>query len=174
MVYELSKGSLYPLQGGADEKVCASMIHSISDMVMYQSSNSMDRYQNEVRIQDQNSVYSDESENNDHSDSEHIDISSSSSIISERNMQWIITKLLNVFLDTSYPINSITVYYVPSVLLSYITRTTPFSQCKSKRFAVTFCVTSHYSSKKQFNHFIVTMHIMPRKTAIIAKVRGWL
>ena len=86
MVYELSKGSLYPLQGGADEKVCASMIHiilCISDMVMYQSSNSMDRYQNEVRIQDQNSVYSDESENNDHSDSEHIDISSSSSIISE-------------------------------------------------------------------------------------------
>ena len=62
------------------------MIHiilCISDMVMYQSSNSMDRYQNEVRIQDQNSVYSDESENNDHSDSEHIDISSSSSIISE-------------------------------------------------------------------------------------------
>ena len=86
MVYELSKGSLYPLQGGADEKVCASMIHiilCISDMVMYQSSNSMDRYQNEVRIQDQNSVYRDESENNDHSDSEHIDISSSSSIISE-------------------------------------------------------------------------------------------
>ena len=86
MVYELSKGSLYPLQGGADEKVCASMIHiilCISDMVMYQFSNSMDRYQNEVRIQDQNSVYSDESENNDHSDSEHIDISSSSSIISE-------------------------------------------------------------------------------------------
>ena len=86
MVYELSKGSLYPLQGGADEKVCASMIHiilCISDIVMYQSSNSMDRYQNEVRIQDQNSVYSDESENNDHSDSEHIDISSSSSIISE-------------------------------------------------------------------------------------------
>ena len=88
MVYELSKGSLYPLQGGADEKVCASMIHiilCISDMVMYQSSNSMDRYQNEVRIQDQNSVYSDESENNDHStsDSEHIEISSSSSIISE-------------------------------------------------------------------------------------------
>ena len=47
MVYELSKGSLYPLQGGADEKVCASMIHiilCISDMVMYQSSNSMDTY----------------------------------------------------------------------------------------------------------------------------------
>ena len=88
MVYELSKGSLYPLQGGADEKVCASMIHiilCISDMVMYQSSNSMDSYQNDVRKQDQNSAYSDESENNDHStsDSEHIEISSSSSIISE-------------------------------------------------------------------------------------------
>ena len=88
MVYELSKGSLYPLQGGADEKVCASMIHiilCISDMVMYQSSNSMDSYQNDVRKQDQNSAYSDESESNDHStsDSEHIEISSSSSIISE-------------------------------------------------------------------------------------------
>ena len=29
MVYELSKGSLYPLQGGADEKVCAAMFHLI-------------------------------------------------------------------------------------------------------------------------------------------------
>ena len=49
MVYELSKGSLYPLQGGADEKVYAAMIHlilCISDMVMYQSSNSTDSCQN--------------------------------------------------------------------------------------------------------------------------------
>ena len=49
MVYELSKGSLYPLQGGADEKVCAAMIHlilCISGMVMYQSSNSTDSCQN--------------------------------------------------------------------------------------------------------------------------------
>ena len=79
MVYELSKGSLYPL-----------LILCISDMVMYQASNSMDSYQHvdgctsDVRKQDQNSAHSDESENNDHSDSEHIDISSSSSnIISE-------------------------------------------------------------------------------------------
>ena len=43
----------------------------------------MDSYQNDVRKQDQNSAYSDETENNDHSTSEHIDISSSSSIISE-------------------------------------------------------------------------------------------
>ena len=88
MVYELSKGSLYPLQGGADEKVCAAMIHlilCISDMVMYQSSNSTDSSQNvdgctsDVRKQDQHSACSNESENNDHSDSEHLDISSSSS-----------------------------------------------------------------------------------------------
>ena len=49
MVYELSKGTLYPLQGGADEKVCAAMIHlilCISDMVMYRSSNSTDSCQN--------------------------------------------------------------------------------------------------------------------------------
>ncbi|KAL5489292.1 hypothetical protein EMCRGX_G018364 [Ephydatia muelleri] len=69
MVYELSKGSLYPLQGGADEK----------------SSNSTDSCQNvdgctsDVRKQDQHSACSNESENNDHSDSEHMDISSSSS-----------------------------------------------------------------------------------------------
>ena len=85
MVYELSKGSLYPLQGGADEKVCAAMIHlklCISGMVMHQSSNSTDSCQNadectsDVRKQDQHSACSNESENNDHSDS---DISSSSS-----------------------------------------------------------------------------------------------
>ena len=74
------------------------MIHLIlctSDMVMYQSSNSTDSCQNvdvrtdscqnvdvctsDVRKQDQHSACSNESENNDHSDSEHIDISSSSS-----------------------------------------------------------------------------------------------
>ena len=84
MVCELSKGSLYPLQGGADEKVCTAMIHlilCISDMVMYQSSNSTDSCQNvdgctsDVRKQDQHSACSNESES---SDSEHIDISSSS------------------------------------------------------------------------------------------------
>ena len=79
MVYELSKGSLYPLQGGADEKVCAAMIHlklCISGMVMYQSSNSTDSCQNvdgctsDVRQKVQHSACSNESENNDHSDSE--------------------------------------------------------------------------------------------------------
>ena len=88
MVYELSKGSLYPLQGGARcEGMCAviHLILCISDMVMYQSSNSTDSCQNvdgctsDVRKQDQHSACSNESENNDHSDSEHIDISSSSS-----------------------------------------------------------------------------------------------
>ena len=85
MVYELSNGSLYPLHGGADEKVCAATIHlilCISDMVMYQSSNSTDSCQNvdgctsDVRKHNQHSACSNESENNDHSDS---DISSSSS-----------------------------------------------------------------------------------------------
>ena len=72
MVYRLSKCSLYPLQVGADEKVCAAMIHltlCISDMVMYQSGNSTDIYQNvdgctpNVRKLDQHSAYCDESEN---------------------------------------------------------------------------------------------------------------
>ena len=83
-----NKHYLYPLQVGADEKVCAAMIHlilCISDMVMYQSSNSTDSSQNvdgctsDIRKQDQHSACSNESENNDHSDSEHMDISSSSS-----------------------------------------------------------------------------------------------
>ena len=61
--------------------MCA-MIHLIIvyRIVMYQSSNSTDSCQNadgctsDVRKQDQHSACSNESENNDHSDSEHIDI----------------------------------------------------------------------------------------------------
>ena len=89
MVYELSNGSLYPLQGGANEKVCAAMIHyilCISVMGMSQSSNSSDSCQyvdgctfDGTKSEHQHSTCSDESENNDHSDIEHIDLSGSNS-----------------------------------------------------------------------------------------------
>ena len=70
MVYELSNGSLYPLQGVANEKSSNS-----SDSCQYVDGCTFDG----TKSEHQHSTCSDESENNDHSDIEHIDLSGSNS-----------------------------------------------------------------------------------------------